>query len=271
MTRPRPPIAETGFNSITRRSALRAGLGGAVAASGALLSGCASARSKAPATSPYPGGRFVTVDGLRIHGVVLGEARHPTDPTLVMIHGAAGNHRDWTYQLTDRLAPHARIIALDRPGFGLSDRPDQDAASPIRQANLLWRAAVAMGMKRAIVVGHSFGGAVAMAWALEHPKTTAGLIILAGATMPWPLDENFEYLGSGINTAVRMLFSDKSASQVALEQIFAPQKPSKAYVRHVGLQKDVPLWETVADLRALNSELDEMAERYGALTLPVTL
>ncbi|MCI4662006.1 MAG: alpha/beta hydrolase [Neomegalonema sp.] len=256
---------------LDRRQLIQGGLGAGCAA---MLPGCVGAQEAAGAKAASDQeGRFITVDGVRLHAIDIGAAADPRDPVLILIHGAGVNLRDWTYQLTPRLEKHARIMAFDRPGFGLSERPEKDAASPIVQANLIWRAAVEMGMKRAIVVGHSFGGAVAMAMALEHPKTTAGLVVISGATMSWEFDETLDYLGGGINTAAKMLFSDKKSSQIALEKIFEPQAPDLAYAQHVGLTKKggLNMWDTASDLNALNAYLDDMDARYGEVTQPLTL
>ena len=61
-----------------------------------------------------------------------------------------------------------------------------DGVSPLVQADILRAAADQLGVRNPIVVGHSYGGAVAMAWGLRAPGDTAALVILGGATMPWP-------------------------------------------------------------------------------------
>src|SRR6267154_6126147 len=61
---------------------------------------------------------FVTVDGLRVHYIESG-----TGPTVVMIHGNAGSVEDFEFGAMDLLASDYRVVALDRPGHGGSDRP----------------------------------------------------------------------------------------------------------------------------------------------------
>src|SRR3569833_3480657 len=109
-----------------------------------------------------PAGRFVEVDGGRLHLLELG----PADATpVVLLHGATGNLNDMRVALGDRLAARYRVILIDRPGHGWSDRPDGSAdASPARQAALLHQALQRNGISRAIMVGHSWSGALATAY-----------------------------------------------------------------------------------------------------------
>ena len=89
--------------------------------------------------------------------------------------------------LGDRLAPRYRVILIDRPGHGWSDRPDlRGDASPARQAALVHEALERIGVTRAILVGHSWSGALVTAYALAYPDGVAGLVLLAPVTHPWP-------------------------------------------------------------------------------------
>jgi pimeloyl-ACP methyl ester carboxylesterase len=87
------------------------------------------------------------------------------------------------------LAASHRVILIDRPGHGWSSRPADDSyASPARQAGLVTEALKQLGVRRAILVGHSWGGAFATAYALAYPDRTAGLVLLSAVTHPWPAD-----------------------------------------------------------------------------------
>ena len=129
-----------------------------------------------------PAGRFVEVAGGRLHLVELGLA----DATVVvLLHGASGNLADMRVALGDRLAQRYRVILVDRPGHGWSDRPGGSAdASPARQAALIHQALDRIGVARAILVGHSWSGALATAYALAYPDAVAGLVLLAPVTHP---------------------------------------------------------------------------------------
>jgi pimeloyl-ACP methyl ester carboxylesterase len=142
-----------------------------------------------------PSGRFVEVLGIRLHVVELGPgsaaaaaaATAPSEPAIVLLHGASGNLEDMRMALGDRLAAAHRVILIDRPGHGWSERPEgAAAASPARQAELIAGALDKLGVQRAIVVGHSWAGALATAYALAYPQRVAGLVLLAPVTHPWP-------------------------------------------------------------------------------------
>ena len=80
-----------------------------------------------------PAGRFVEVGGGRLHVVDIDERAEPSDddPPVVLLHGASGNLEDMRLALADRLKQHHRVILLDRPGHGWSEREAGDA-SPAR-------------------------------------------------------------------------------------------------------------------------------------------
>ena len=86
-----------------------------------------------------PAGRFVDVDGGRLHVLELG-AQNDGVP-IVLLHGASGNLHDMRLSLGERLARRHRVILIDRPGHGWSERPGGDEdASPSRQAALIAQA-----------------------------------------------------------------------------------------------------------------------------------
>ena len=127
-----------------------------------------------------PTGRFVTVDGVRLHYIEKGEGS-----PVVLLHGNVVTSEDFqTSGVLDLLATRHRVIAFDRPGFGYSDRPHGSAWSARTQADLLRDALVILGINRPIVLGHSWGAAVALALGLNHPDTVRGLVLLSGYYYP---------------------------------------------------------------------------------------
>ena len=141
------------------------------AAGGVVTLGAAGRRAAAEEAAHPPSGQFIEVNGTRVHAWVAGEG-----PDVVLIHGAFGSLRDFTFDLAHRLSDRYRVVALDRPGLGYTGRTEAryarpfagDAESPAEQAALLAAAARALGAENPVVVGHSMGGIVAMAWALDH-------------------------------------------------------------------------------------------------------
>lgn len=120
-------------------------------------------------------------DGGRLAYVEAGDG-----PPVLLIHGALTNLDDMRIGLFDTLASDHRVIAFDRPGHGESTRARLADASPWRQAELIREAATAIGVEQPVVVGHSFGGAVALAYALRFPEETRGVVALAPIVWPEP-------------------------------------------------------------------------------------
>jgi pimeloyl-ACP methyl ester carboxylesterase len=130
----------------------------------------------------------VEVKGIRLHIVVLGLAPGSSgaDPPVVLIHGASGNAEDMRLAIGDRLAESHRVIIIDRPGHSWSSRPGGDLyATPASQAELVAGVLEKLGVRSAILIGHSWGGALAMAYTLAFPRRTAGLVLLSAVTHPW--------------------------------------------------------------------------------------
>jgi pimeloyl-ACP methyl ester carboxylesterase len=127
-----------------------------------------------------PSGRFITVDGVRLHYLEKGEG-----PPVVLIHGNVVTAEDFVLSgVFDRIARNHRVIAFDRPGYGYSERPQGSIWTAIEQADLLQEALDQLGIERPIVVGHSWGALVAMELALGQPDAVSGLVVLGGYYHP---------------------------------------------------------------------------------------
>jgi pimeloyl-ACP methyl ester carboxylesterase len=228
-----------------------------------------------------PLGEIVVVDGRRVHVDIQGQG-----PDVVLIHGAGGTYRDFTFGLTERLARDYRVLSFDRPGFGWSERISEDlngplsnrAESPIQQARHLAQAARQLGADRPLIVGHSYGGAVAMGWALEEPA--AGIVILSGATMPWPgsVDWTYRVLGSRAGGLALPPFVSalvpQSYVQNALSGVFAPQPVPEGYLAKAGIMMATRIDTLRANARQVNAlrpHVVEMSRRYPEITIPVEI
>jgi pimeloyl-ACP methyl ester carboxylesterase len=121
---------------------------------------------------PKPHGSFVTVDGLRIHYLERPGAGAP----VVLIHGLPGTAEDFN-KVTPLLAGH-RTIAFDRPGFGYSGDGYLKFDRQIATLDSLLRA---LHLNRPILVGHSYGGTLALAFAERHPNEVGGLVLVDAA------------------------------------------------------------------------------------------
>ena len=107
-------------------------------------------------------------------------------PDVVLIHGTLMTLEDMWLGPLPALAEEFRVVAVDRPGHGESRRSRFFDASPWRQAAILHAAVRAIGLHRPTVVGHSAGGAVALAYGMLFPEDVAGIVALAPICFPEP-------------------------------------------------------------------------------------
>lgn len=236
-----------------------------------------NSRLKAARDGFPPEGAFVEVDGHPVHYVARGDA---ANPVVVLLHGASGNTRDFTYAFVDALTDRYRVIVFDRPGMGHTPPLANKGVTLRDQADLLSAAATALGAQTPIVVGQSFGGAVAMSWAVHKPQDIAAVVSIAGATYPWqgPLNKLHKRIANPWFGPIfaRLISAWVSEDYVAnnIAEIFAPQKAPDGYAATIG----VPLVLRPASLIAnaqqrtdLREELRALSPHYKALNLPVEI
>ncbi len=251
-------------------------LGGALAAAGAAACAPLAGPAEIEAQNP-PRGRFVEARGLQVHYVESGPA--DAQP-VVLVHGATGNLNDMTFDLAPRLADRYRVVAFDRPGLGYTQRPAEDGWRPAVQAAILREAAAALDIRNPILLGHSWGGALVMAWALQAPQDVAGVVVVSGATMPYGD-------GSGLLAAIKtsrpaarvsvaaykaIYGEDGGASAAA--RIFAPQPVPGGYLDHLQaelLLRPESFQANAEDIEYLDDALAEQARRYPDLPVPIEI
>lgn len=127
---------------------------------------------------------FVDVDGVRVHYQEAGDARAPA---MVLIHGFASSTLVWSKVFLKLAAAGFRVIALDMLGYGYSAKPRTCEYTIDSQARLLMRLLDALGIPRAIVVGSSYGGAVAATCALDYPDRVEQLVLVGTVNNNRPL------------------------------------------------------------------------------------
>jgi len=222
-----------------------------------------------------PDGQFVTAGGLKQHVLIQGDGAH----ALVMIHGAYGSAGDFAASLMPALSPHFRCIAVDRPGQGYTERGGDDSASPAIQARYLHAALQALGVRRPLLLGFSFGGAVALAYALAYRDEVAGLVLINPASHPWRRGEPLPFgiadaplvgpvLRNTVVTPLGFLLQDRVVADV-----FAPSPVPPAFAQapvELALRPG-SYAANAADIRSLNDFLRRQAPQYPSLRLPVEI
>lgn len=135
-----------------------------------------------PAQLADPDSRFVDVDGVTVHYKIAGEG----EPVFVLLHGFGASTFSWQ-EVMAPLAEMGTVVAFDRPGFGLTERPlpgdwaGRSPYSPEAQVDLTVGLMDALGLEQAILVGNSAGGTIALQTALTYPERVAGLVLVDAA------------------------------------------------------------------------------------------
>jgi len=117
----------------------------------------------------------VVVAGVRTRYLHAGPG--DSDEAVVFVHGNPGPAEDWR-RLVARVGPFARAVAPDMPGFGGSDKPDRFVYTVDGYARHLGSLLDRLGVHRAHLVVHDFGGPWGLTWAADHPDRVAGLVLV---------------------------------------------------------------------------------------------
>ncbi|MFN4060447.1 MAG: alpha/beta fold hydrolase [Paracoccus hibiscisoli] len=251
-----------------------------LAVTGLMLAGCgrvidarASAREAAFEAEFPPTGQLIDVQGTTVHVDIRGSG-----PDLILLHGASGSSRDFTFALADRLAERYRVLAFDRPGLGWTEDIGAQTPNPIAQAELLRAAADQLGVRRPVVLGHSYGGAVALAWGLRAPGDTAALVIVSGATMPWPgtLTGWYAFLetpfGDRVGPPLLTALAPVSLGNRIMAGIFEPQAVPPGYADYIGVglaARRGNYRANASQINTLRAYLRVISPQYPRLTMPV--
>jgi pimeloyl-ACP methyl ester carboxylesterase len=223
-----------------------------------------------------PWGRFVDVDGIRLHYVERGEG-----PPVVLLHGNGAMADDFAISGVLRRAQKSyRTIAFDRPGFGYSDRPRDRLWTPRAQAALLAKAFAQLGIERAIVVGHSWGTLVALALALDHRALVRGLVLMAGyyfptarADVPLFAPSALPVLGDVMRYTISPLLGRLLAPRL-IAKIFAPRPVPPRFVSEFPLALALRPWQIRAsaeDTAFMIPGAASLKAHYATLDLPVAI
>ena len=226
----------------------------------------------------YPAiGSFIEVNGTRLHYVDEG----PKDATVVLlIHGASSNLRDMLIPARKTLGSKYRIIAVDRPGHGWSER-GLYSATPDAQARTLADFLTALKVDKAVVFGHSFGSVLATAMAVERPDKVSGLVVASPATHPWPSGKTNWYNHLARWPVIGWLFTRTLALPAGVSRIpsatncvFAPNQVPAGYLEEAGIELVmVPrrFMDNSEDLVGLYSHTQRYHNRYKEIKVPTII
>jgi pimeloyl-ACP methyl ester carboxylesterase len=220
-----------------------------------------------------PDSQFVEINGLTVHYKTVGEG----EPVFILLHGFGASLFSW-HAVMEPLSQYGTVIAFDRPAFGLTERPmtweGESPYSPQAQVDLLLGLLDHFNVERAILVGNSAGGTVAMNFYLQHPDRVQALILVDPAV----------YEGGGGPSWLRPFYNTpqmnhlgplfvRSIQSSGMDLIktawYDPAKITQAtrdgYTRPLKADNwDRALWYFTAA-----SQVSDLPQRLGEFTLPV--
>ncbi|RUV40722.1 MAG: alpha/beta fold hydrolase [Mesorhizobium sp.] len=218
-------------------------------------------------------GKFIEIGGSRIHYVEAGEGR-----PIVFLHGLGAQLHHFRHTLFGRFGAGYRLIALDRPGSGYSVRAGGASGRLPEQAEVVRRLIEELGLERPLIVGHSLGGAIALALAIEHPTSISGIALIAPLThLEARVRQKFDllYVPSRLKRwilahTLAIPYSLKYA-EPTMKFIFAPQAVPGDYMiaggGWLGL-RPAHFQATSTDIVAVEEDLGRLEQRYGEILMP---
>ncbi|TPI61621.1 alpha/beta fold hydrolase [Mesorhizobium sp. B3-1-7] len=218
-------------------------------------------------------GKFVEIDGNRIHYVDEGDGR-----PIVFVHGLGAQLHHFRHTLFGRFGAGYRLIALDRPGSGYSVRASGATGRLPEQADIVRRFIEELRLERPLVVGHSLGGAIALALATGHPTAISGIALLSPLThLEATGRQGFDLLYVPSRLLRRALAHTVAIplslryAQPTLRFIFAPQAVPVDYMigggGWLGLRPS-HYFATSTDVVAVERDLGQIEKRYRDMAMP---
>jgi pimeloyl-ACP methyl ester carboxylesterase len=215
----------------------------------------------------------ITVDDVKLHYVESGSG-----PAVVLIHGNPGYAGDFEPGAIDALSGDHRVIAVDRPGHGESDRA-ANADTVEEQSKLLHDELAALKITRPILVGHSWGGSLVLAYALAYPDDISGMVLVAPAAYPDKSDPFFLQLAGKVpiigelGALMGRTILSRGMVKKELAQAFYPQPVPNWYYKLVwrSWMGRKQLKAYFADEAQLSDSLAKMKDRYSSIQTPTVI
>lgn len=226
-----------------------------------------------------PEGSFVTVDGIKLHYHRAGKGQ-----PVVFLHGAILSGKDFSDVMELAAKEGYEAFSFDRPGYGYSGRPKDKHVTPMSQATLLHQAMKKLGVnKPVILVAHSWSGTMALSYALQFPKDTAGLVLLGAAMYKegYPA-ENGDILSKIItapvagsivlNTLLKTPLGEAMAKTM-VASTFAPEKAPADYAEETFALGFRPgqFRANRKDVLAFPSASKKLSQKYSEVKAPTVI
>jgi len=236
-----------------------------------------AAATKAPVPSKAKV-RLHQTQSVAVNGVTLNYVRAGSGRPVVLVHGNPGSHHDFTLSLFERLAQSYHVIAFDRPGHGHSERSDTPGTTVEVQALLIREALRKMSIEAPLLVGHSWGGSLALAAAVAYGSDFSGIVLLAPAAYPsvriepWSLVPRVPLVGPLLVKALTPLIG-RAVVKGSLRDAYHPQDVHDEYAERVATMWIHPgrISAWAYDETTLRASLERLSPRYSEIELPVVI
>lgn len=225
-------------------------------------------------------GQLIVIPSGRVHLIDIGSRNAPPNKTIVLLHGATSNLRDMHSSLGLPLSNDYRVIMIDRPGHGWSSRNGATDAQMESQAKFVVEALSAIGIKQAVILGHSWAGALVMKLALDYPTLTHSIVLLSPVTHPWPGGIGWYHhvvttpiIGDIFLNAITAPVGHLSL-QSSIKSVFAPSTPPDDYVTKIGVELVFRPAEFLAnsqDMKDLFAQVTAQSVRYKTVNVPALI
>lgn len=234
-------------------------------------------------------GQFIETPHAHLH--VLSAAQNKSsDTAFVLIHGSSSSSYDMHLAWAEKLSAYGTVLSFDRPGIGLSrlktswrnglKKASYAMSHPGAQADEVHHAVSQMGFRKIVVIGHSWGGSVAMAYAQRHGKEIAGAVIVAAPLYPWEGGSAwYNYLVTA--PFIGRIFAHLMLTKYALPQLQKnvqatayPEAISDTYVSDASLALilfPAPFITNAIYAIGLKDHLAEMQKAYDEFDTPLIL
>jgi pimeloyl-ACP methyl ester carboxylesterase len=223
-----------------------------------------------------PLGYFKNIDGYNIHYTDIGSGQ-----PVVLLHSQPANERQFDL-LKNKLKENYRVISIDRPGMGYSEGPKINSSERLfLQAEIISKLLDEIIDEKPIVVGHSYGGALALSLALYEEKNIKKLILVNTVSHPWKGDGVWLPFKIITNPLIGKIFSQtyamiygKSVIDRSADDNFPDNKPTPGFVNRVGAEltlRPASLESYALDAINLKSSLSKQYKNYENLSIPVTI
>lgn len=237
----------------------------------------ASAAAKTPVPAPVrlraDERRSVAVNDMALNYVSTGSGR-----PVVLIHGNPGSHQDFTLSVFDKLAQRYHVLAFDRPGHGHSERSASIETTVEVQAAMFRDALRKLSIEKPLLVGHSWGGSLALAAAVSYGNELSGIVLLAPAAYPsvtvewWSHLPRVPLLGKFLVKTVTP-FVGRAVVKGSLKNAYHPQDVHDDYAERsakMWMHPDrITAW--ARDEKTLRASLRALSQRYSDIDIPVVI